>query len=232
MCGPGHAVLVGMQATTTLADLATTTPGASRVFQRLGLDYCCGGRRPLHQVCAERGLESADVLAAIDAEGPSAADLTRWAEAPVDALIAHIVATYHARLREELPLLLAMASKVEQVHAEKPGCPLGLAARLALIQADVLDHLAKEEQILFPLLQSGAGPRVAQIVRVMEAEHQDHGTNLATLRQLTGDFVPPAHACATWRALYVRLAAFEAELMDHIHLENNVLFPRTVRPIA
>jgi regulator of cell morphogenesis and NO signaling len=218
-----------MHATTTLADLATTTPGASRVFHRLGLDYCCGGRRPLQSACDERGLDSADVLAAIRAEGATTGDLTQWSDAPLADLIAHIVATYHARLREELPLLVAMAAKVEQVHAGRPGCPWGLAARLALVQADVLDHLAKEEQILFPLLQSGAGPRVAQIVRVMEAEHQDHGTNLATLRELTGDHVPPDHACATWRALYVRLAAFEAELMDHIHLENNVLFPRAVR---
>jgi regulator of cell morphogenesis and NO signaling len=217
-----------MHATATLADLATTTPGASRVFHRLGLDYCCGGRQPLGAACYERGLDTADVLAAIEAEGAATGDLTAWSAAPLDALIAHIVSTYHARLREELPLLRAMAAKVEQVHEGKPGCPKGLAARLALVHADVLDHLAKEEQILFPLLQAGAGPRVAQIVRVMEAEHQDHGTNLATMRGLAGDYVPPAHACATWRALYVRLAAFEAELMDHIHLENNVLFPRAV----
>lgn len=221
-----------MHATSTLADLATTTPGASRVFHRLGLDYCCGGRRPLAVVCEERGLDSGEVLAAIEAEGAAPGDLTEWAEAPVAALIAHIVATYHARLREELPLLLAMATKVETVHAAKPGCPRGLATRLAAIQGDVLDHLAKEEQILFPLLQAGAGPRVAQVIRVMEAEHQDHGSNLAGLRELTGGYAPPAHACATWRALYVRLAAFEAELMDHIHLENNVLFPRALRAIA
>ena len=107
-------------------------------------------------------------------------------------------------------------------------CPRGLRVHLENIHAAVLDHVAKEEQILFPLILSGRGRLAGGPVHVMEQEHQDHGANLGVTRQMTANLTPPPEACATWRALYVRLDAFEAELMDHIHLENNILFPRAL----
>jgi regulator of cell morphogenesis and NO signaling len=93
---------------------------------------------------------------------------------------------------------------------------------------DVLDHLAKEEQVLFPLIRSGQGRLAAGPAHAMEREHQDHGRNLARMRDLTNDLTPPQEACTTWRALYLRLESLENELMEHIHLENNVLFPRAL----
>ncbi len=214
--------------TATLADLAVTFPAASRVFHRHGLDFCCHGKRPLGDACAEKGLDAPAVLAEIATEQAAASDLPRWDEKPIAELVDHIVGFYHRRLREELPELVALAAKVESRHADKPACPRGLRAHLEAVHAAVLDHLAKEEQVLFPMVLSGRGRMAAGPISVMEAEHDDHALNLRETRRLTADLVAPPEACTTWRALYLRLAAFEAELMDHIHLENNVLFRRVL----
>jgi len=120
-----------MTSSTTLADLATTHPAAARVFYRHRLDFCCGGRRPLSDVCTERGLDSAAVIAAIEAEERLPDDNQRWDVRPLTELVAFIVNTYHRRLRESLPELIRMATKVEMRHADKASCPRGLARRTA-----------------------------------------------------------------------------------------------------
>jgi regulator of cell morphogenesis and NO signaling len=217
-----------MTSTTTLADLAVTHPAAARVFYRHGLDFCCGGRRPLADACAERGLDADALLADIDAEGTQPGDARRWDCEPLADLIAHIVGTYHRRLRESLPDLVRMADRVEARHGEKATCPVGLAAHLRTVHESVLDHLEKEEQVLFPLILAGHGRRAVGPVHVMEMEHEEHARNLQTLRRLTDDLRPPAEACTTWRALYLALQQLEEELMVHIHLENNVLFRRAL----
>ncbi len=212
----------------TLADLAVMHPAASRVFHRHGLDFCCHGRRPLAEACAERGLTASGVLDEIKGEEAVAPDLPRWDERPIAELVHHVVDFYHQRLRAELPELLSLAAKVEARHAEKASCPRGLLAHLEESYQAVVEHLAKEEQILFPMILAGRGRMAAGPVHVMEAEHDDHAESLRTIRRLTNDLVAPGEACPTWRALYLRLAAFESELMDHIHLENNVLFRRVL----
>jgi regulator of cell morphogenesis and NO signaling len=215
-------------ADTTLAELAVRFPAATRVFYAHGLDFCCRGRRPLAEACGEKGLDPAALLAAVVAGETTAADLTVWSEAPLAALVDHVTGHYHARLREEIPQLVAMAEKVERVHADKADCPHGLAAHLRQVHGAVLDHLEKEEVVLFPMILQGRGWQAAGPVQMMEHEHDDHGVSLARTRALTGDLEPPAEACTTWRALYLRLAELERELMEHIHLENNVLFPRAL----
>ena len=127
-----------------------------------------------------------------------------------------------------MPRLIRMAAKVEAVHGDKQECPRGLAAFLQRLGEELEAHMQKEEQMLFPLLLAGARQHVATPIEVMEREHVQHGENLARLRQLAYDFVPPALACGTWRALYVGLAELEREVMQHIALENHVLFPRAV----
>lgn len=215
--------------TTTLAELAIARPAASRVFNRFGLDYCCGGRRSLEDACQAKGLRADDVLAAISEDESAVGDSARsWQHEPLPALIDFIVGTYHRRLREEIPQLVALATKVEARHAEKTTCPKGIAQLLEVVHGAVLDHLEKEEVILFPLIQRGQGAHAGGPVFVMEREHDDHGANLALLRRLANDYVAPPEACASWQALYRRLAQLEAELMEHIHLENNILFPRAL----
>jgi regulator of cell morphogenesis and NO signaling len=217
-----------MNAATTLAELAVTHPAAARVFRRYRLDFCCGGRRPLDEACRERQLDATAILATIAEEDPLVPEPRRWDEAPLTALVSHIESVYHARLREQLPALIAMARRVEARHADKASCPRGLASHLEAMHASVLEHLQKEEQILFPLIVAGAAARAGAAVRAMEAEHEHHGENLQVVRQLTDDLVPPPEACTTWRALYLGLHQLEQELMEHIHLENNILFRRAL----
>jgi regulator of cell morphogenesis and NO signaling len=214
----------------TLADLAVSVAGASRVFHRHGLDFCCHGKVSLANACADRELEVDALIAELEREERN--DDTRfqsWDDVDLDALIAHILTRYHEPLRAELPRLIAMALKVENVHSEKPACPRGLGSFLQFMQSEIESHMGKEEEVLFPLIISGLGTQAKMPVMVLEREHDDHGQNLAKLRELARNFEAPPEACGTWRALYLGLAELERELMEHIALENNVLFPRALR---
>jgi len=213
---------------TNLAKLATEHPGASRVLHGRGLDYCCGGQRSLEDACLERGLDPSEILQEIAAQSHSPLEEQSFTELPLRDLTHFIVERYHESLRRELPELIALAEKVETKHAAKASCPAGLTAHLRECHAGILDHMEKEEQILFPLICAGMGSQAAGPVQVMEDEHREHAMNLQRTRELAGDFLPPAEACTSWRALYLRLHELEAELMEHIHLENNVLFPRAL----
>jgi regulator of cell morphogenesis and NO signaling len=212
----------------TLADLAISHPGATRVFLKHGLDFCCRGRRRLTEACGEKGLDPERILTEISSEDANVGDLSALADRPISDLVDFVESYYHKRLRDELPELIAMADKVEEVHRSKPTCPHGLASDLRTIHSAVLDHLAKEEQVLFPMIRSGYRDQAGAPIRVMEQEHEDHGRNLQYLRTLTQEFSAPPEACATWKALYLRLNRMSDELMEHIHLENNVLFPRVL----
>ncbi|HXS15961.1 MAG TPA: hemerythrin domain-containing protein, partial [Polyangiaceae bacterium] len=148
---------------------------------------------------------------------------------PLPDLIGFILERYHAPLHVDLPALVEAARRVERVHGSKPSCPRGLAALLQELASELEEHMTKEEQVLFPTILSGQrGALLHMPIRVMMQDHDDHGAHLLQLRELTTDFVPPVVACATWRALYAGLAKLETELMEHIHLENNVLFPRAL----
>lgn len=217
-----------LQPESTLADLAVAYPAASRVFRRHGLDYCCHGRRPVTEACGERGLDASALLAEISSEASPAGGATRWFDLSLPEIVDGIVTWYHARLRTELPLLLQMARKVEAVHAEKESVPRGLAAHLEALTRELLDHLEKEEQGLFPILLSGRSGAPAVSIIALEREHEDVAVALERTRAMTTNLVPPAEACTTWRALYLRLDALEEELMEHVHLENNVLFRRAL----
>lgn len=213
----------------TLAELATTWPGAARVFHRHHLDFCCGGRASLADACRTRGLALEVLLAELAAEEARTHDFTVWDTQPLSALVDHILEHYHALHRTELARLLAAARKVESVHADKADRPRGLAEHLARLADELEQHMQKEEQVLFPLIRAGRGAIAATPVQVLEHEHKDHALNLARTRALAHDFVPPESACNTWRALYLGLEQLERDLMQHIHLENNVLFPRALR---
>lgn len=214
--------------TTTLAELAVAHPAAARVFYANRLDFCCGGRRSFADACRERGLDADAILAEITRDEATFGPVTRWDTAPLPMLVDHIVNYYHRRLRETLPELVRMARRVETRHREKASCPTGLAVLLEHVQRSVLDHLEKEETILFPAITRRVGAHVAAPVQVMELEHEHHKADLLRIRALTDDLEPPAEACTTWRALYLGLQQLEQELMEHIHLENNILFRRAL----
>ncbi len=216
--------------TQTVGDIVATTPAASRVFLRHQIDFCCGGKRTLESACARAGVDAASIAREIDAMAERGGLGKSWHVRPLDELVDHIEAHYHQSLRHDVPALIQAAIRVERVHADKPNVPVGLADLLADFWDEMLAHMDKEETILFPMIRRGGrGESVYMPVRVMESEHEQHGETLARLRALTGNYEVPANACATWRALYDGLAALQAELMDHIHLENNILFLRAVR---
>ena len=212
---------------TTLADLAVAYPAAARVFYANRLDFCCGGRRPFADACREHGLDPAAILDEIRRAEALTEPATRWELAPLPQLVDHIVAYYHRRLRVALPHLVDMARMVEARHGNKVSCPVGLTALLEQVQQSTFNHLDKEEAILFPAIARGV-TAIAGPVSMMELEHDHHKDDLRRIRTLTSQLTPPAAACSTWRALYAGLQQFEQELMEHIHLENNVLFRRAL----
>ena len=206
-----------------IGQIAVQLPGATAVFRRLKLDFCCGGQVSLTKAATDKGLDVNAVLAELSAlQRPAIAPgLTE----PV-ALIDHILSRYHDVHREQLPELIRMARRVEAVHRENPNVPVGLAALLETAQEELLSHMQKEETILFPMLKAGGNPFVTQPIGMMRHEHVDHGAMLEKLAALTNDATPPAGACNTWRALFSGIAQLNDDLINHIHLENNVLFPQ------
>jgi regulator of cell morphogenesis and NO signaling len=208
----------------TLAELVTAHPAAARVLHRHRLDFCCDGERTLVAACHRRGLDPQALLAEIEGAVPDTSE-RRPSALPPERLVDFIVERYHVPLREELPRLAELARKVEHVHAGKPLCPAGLAHHLDDMCRAVDEHLAKEEQILFPMIRAGRGHLAHMPVRVMIQEHQDHAASLARTRALAHELDLPESACTSWRLLYDGLRALELELMEHIHLENHVLFP-------
>jgi regulator of cell morphogenesis and NO signaling len=217
----------------TLGDLATNLPAATRVFLRNRLDFCCGGKRTLARACEQAGLDVDAIVGELEAEAARAGVADGWAQRSLAELADHIERHYHAALRRDVPPLIAAARKVERVHADKPAVPAGLADLLARFWDEMERHMEKEERVLFPMIRRGTDRHLVSMpVRVMEQEHDAHGASLAAIRALTDDLRPPAHACATWRALYDGLRFVEAELMQHIHLENNVLFRRAAGAVG
>lgn len=219
---------------TLVGAIATEHPLATRVFARHGIDFCCGGGRPLADACRDKGVDVDLVVRELQASLTSSAGpqrpATRWDDAPLSDLIQHILTVYHAPLKEELPRLEAMARKVHQVHGEKDPVRIGELLRVYLgLKAELDAHLLKEERILFPMILRGHGQMAQGPVAVMEDEHATAGAALAQLRALTNGYQVPEGACNTWRALWHGLEAFERDLHEHIHLENNILFPRALQ---
>ncbi len=205
-----------------IGQIAVQLPGATAVFRRLKLDFCCGGQVSLAKAAADRGLNAAEVLKELAALQRS--DSLPEAVSP-NALIDHILARYHEVHRAQFPELIRMARRVEAVHRTHPLVPAGLADLLEEMHEELLSHMGKEEQVLFPMLRTGGNPFVEQPIGMMRAEHVDHGAALDRLNAMTNDATPPQDACNTWRALYAGIAQLGDDLVNHIHLENNVLFP-------
>ena len=213
----------------TLGNLACLIPGATRVFHQHRLDFCCGGNTRLADAARQQGLDAEALalqLAALEGLG----DTTDWRQVPAAELIEHILERFHDRHREQLPELIRLASRVEHVHGSKPDCPRGLAEHLFNMQQELENHMCKEEHVLFPMLERGvAADGLQGPITVMRHEHDQHGEALARLASLTNDITPPVNACNTWRALYRGLEELRDDLMQHIHLENNILF--AARPV-
>jgi regulator of cell morphogenesis and NO signaling len=214
----------------TIGQIASDLPGATAIFRRLKLDFCCGGQKSLFFAAKEKSIDIASLVTEL---GTLQRQSTNDASSlPTDQLIDLIVSRFHETHRKQLPELVRMALRVEAVHREHSDVPKGLAAFLEETAAELVSHMAKEEQILFPMMKRGGSPMIEAPIDVMRHEHVSHGDRLETLSRITNNFTPPVSACNTWRALFNGLAALHNDLIEHVHIENNALFPRFESPLA
>jgi regulator of cell morphogenesis and NO signaling len=218
---------------TTVGEVASSVPASLRIFERHGIDYCCGGKTALGTACRDRGLSFEALANAIEASTAVTAPAARdWAVEPLSALADHIVATHHDWLREELPRLTALADKVCGAHGARAPFLRRVAAIVADLAADLGLHMQTEERVLFPAIASlergGPDAAISGPVAVMEDDHDHAGALLAELRAITGDYVVPAWGCRSVQALYLGLRELESDMHLHVHLENNILFPRAL----
>jgi regulator of cell morphogenesis and NO signaling len=208
----------------TVGDIAATLPGATAVFRKYKIDFCCNGDLTLDSAAQRRGVDAGELEHALEALG--AGGTAASAAMSSEELIDHIQSCYHEAHRRALPELIALSRKVEAVHREHPKVPAGLSDALRQIQGELEQHMAREEAILFPAMRQWAKGRFDIPTAAFRHEHDDQGTQLRLLESLTDDFTPPEGACRSWQALYVGTAQLAEDLMEHIHLENNILFPR------
>ncbi len=227
---------------TTVRDIALEQPASIRVFEHFGIDYCCGGRKPLAEACQERSIEPKAVLDAINEAVAGGGESTRdWTQAKLETICKHIVETHHAYIRAELPRLEMLAQKVVSRHGATHPELEQIQQLIGSLGEELLQHLSKEEMVLFPFIinlernLANCGPRplgcfgaVRNPIRMMIAEHEAAGDALARMRALSGGFIPPEGACPTYRGFYQALEEFEKDLHQHVHLENNILFPRAI----
>lgn len=222
---------------TTIGQIVAQKPSFSKVFEKYGIDYCCGGKRPLGEVCEEKALGFDEVVRELErAEQAGAAAGERdWNTASLCELADHIEATHHAYLREALPRLSDLTAKVASVHGPNKPHMVTVKEVFDGLRMELEMHMMKEEQILFPLLRQLETSGVMQHfhcgsvqnpIAVMEDEHDAAGRALQEMNRLTNGYTPPEDACNTFLALLDGLAELEADLHLHIHKENNILFPR------
>ena len=210
----------------TVGDIAATLPGATAVFRKYKIDFCCNGDLTLDSAAQRRGVDPDALEQALEALTSGTGGTAASAAMSSDELIDHIQTCYHEAHRRALPELIALSRKVEAVHREHPKVPAGLSDALRQMQSELEEHMAKEETVLFPAMRQSAKEDVDITTADFRHEHDDQGTQLRLLESLTDDFTLPEGACRSWQALYVGTAQLAEDLMEHIHLENNILFPR------
>jgi regulator of cell morphogenesis and NO signaling len=232
---------------TVLATIALRSDAYAAVLDRHRLDFCCGGKRTLSQACTAAGLDVAGVLAELDQAARDRTEAVAAAPSdetvPLDQLVQFIFETHHAFTRAAIARIVPLAAKVLTKHGEAHPELVTVEQAFTALAADLLPHLVREERVLFPYIRTlarGAAGRsavpvtrppfgsVQNPVRMMMYEHDAAGDLLDELRKATGDFVAPEGACGSYRALYAALAELRSDLMRHISLENNVLFPRAI----
>ena len=223
----------------TVGSIVATAPQLSRIFEELQIDYCCGGKRPLDEVCREHQIDVGELVERLSqaAKLTPASPTEDWATSPLTALCEHIERTHHDYLRRELPRLTAIISKVVQAHGANHPELADVQSAFAELRAELEPHMMKEECILFPSIRyleaNGQAMQfpfgsLANPIRVMIDEHDHAGDALARMRQLTAAYVPPAVACNTYRVMLEGLLTLERDMHQHVHKENNILFPRAI----
>lgn len=217
-----------------IAEILRDSPKSVGVFHRLGIDYCCGGKTPLNEACQDRGIDASDVLREVlsitDGEAFGNLHAELWS---TDFLIDFIVANHHSYLRTVLPLAIGQMSKVVSKHGERFVDAPAILELLVELQDTLLTHLGDEEQVLFASSTKTLTPEQLQkIISTHETEHEEVGRKLQRLRAITSDFTPPEGACTTHRSAYSTMRSFYEDTMQHVYLENAVLFPQMLEHVS
>lgn len=234
---------MNLETSKTVRELALEIPGATRVFEKLGIDYCCGGNQPLIDACETAGVSVDQVLASVEQEHGShdQYEEPNFLTATLAELVDHIVEKHHVFTKTEIERLRLLIEKVVSAHGQNHPELAEVSSLFASLSAELEPHMMKEERVLFPyVIQMEDAMRmerthpyppfgtVANPVRMMIREHEAAGAILKAMRQITGDYTVPPDGCISYHTLYQALDAFEKDLHQHIHLENNILFPRAV----
>ncbi|MGZ4787010.1 MAG: iron-sulfur cluster repair di-iron protein [Terriglobales bacterium] len=230
-----------LDATKTVREFALEVPQATRLFEKLGIDYCCGGGKPLTEACLQANVPLDEVLQNLSHGTVEENESTNWKQANLSDLIDHIVTKHHGYVKQELPRLDSLMNKVTSKHGPKHPELSKMQELLAALDAELTSHLMKEEQVLFPyvvdcertLRESGRvrPPMFGSVrnpIHMMELEHDSAGEVLKEMRAISNGFTAPEDGCFSFKTLYQGLMEFEADLHQHIHLENNILFPRAI----
>ena len=224
----------------SVGQLVAQRPSRACVMEQYGIDYCCGGKTTLEDACRTRGLKVEEVmeqLIAADSKGMQS-DAPNWNTASLKNLIDHIISTYHQPLREELSRVAKLAEKVARVHGDNHPEMIEVLNIFNRFKAQLELHMQKEEMVLFPGIASmeatgspqifGCGGGIEHPIEVMNQEHDDAGEALGAMRRLTHDYTAPDDACGSFKVLLYSLAQLESEMHQHVHKENNILFPRAL----
>lgn len=225
----------------TVAEVVTQNIKAAHVFKKYGIDFCCGGGISIEKACAKHDVDYTVLekeLLAIDSEVSRAHNYDSW---NLDFLIDHIINVHHSYVAESIPIISQYAAKVAKVHGHHYTEVVRINALFIEVAQELAMHMRKEEQILFPFIKQlveaqKAGVKsapppfgtVGNPIRMMEAEHESAGDIFKEIATLSNNYTPPESACNTFRALYAKLEEFEQDLHQHIHLENNILFPKAI----
>lgn len=227
----------------TVGQLVTEDYRRADVFKSFGIDFCCGGKKTVNDVCNEKGIDSNRVWQALeDLQQRPTGSVPNYQQWPQDFMCDYIANTHHKYVSQTIPVLLQYLKKLESVHGTAHPELVEIARHFDQIAAEMTAHMGKEEQVLFPYIkklvtteQNGQAPELPPFgtiknpIQMMEAEHESAGGGMEAIRELSGGFVSPEDACNTYRVTYAKLEEFEADLHNHIHLENNILFPAAVK---
>ncbi|RAK17011.1 regulator of cell morphogenesis and NO signaling [Anoxybacillus vitaminiphilus] len=220
-----------------IGEIVTAFPKASDLFKAYKIDFCCGGNRPLGETLKEKNLPVDEILQQLNEEYAKTAEKIdkNWSQVSYSELINHIVQTHHRYLAEELPQLSPYVTKVLRVHGAEHPHLAKIHKLFNELKTELEQHTLKEETKAFPLiLQFEQNPTneneeaMKQVIRELVTEHDTAGNIIKEIREITSDFTPPQEACRTYQLVYKRLEALETDLFEHIHLENNILFPRVL----
>ncbi len=226
----------------TIGEMVVADYRKAEVFRKFGLDYCCGGKKSLEETCLKKGLDPQVVQLELDAVDSQMSDVQHdFDNCALDTLTTHIVAKHHQYVLDTLPILYELTAKVARVHGDRHPELVEIAQYFNAVAQELSQHMQKEEGILFPYINKMVAAHrdsapmpmpvfgsIENPIRMMEAEHESAGGAMEEIRRLSDAFTPPADACTSYQVLFAKLFEFEQDLHQHVHLENNILFPKAI----